>query len=310
MLYIIEGLPRCGKTTIANEISRRLQMPIDNSRHEGGDYDAFVLGKCAVHRAIDWRTTDLIMDSQLPRSYAYGFRRHSDNLANFVEADQAIPCVYFYIKVSDSGLARVSNSTSKDSYHSKFHSVDDLRVMDHQMQHFIKQSPNPSFFIELPDNPTQTDYDRIREKIIYHINNFRPDWPEYFMNVARQAARRSTCLSRHVGAVLVSRKNRILGVGYSGPPRGAEHCQTCNRRDAKSGELLHDSHAVHAEMNAVLNATTLEERMKIYCTTQPCFECTKMLINAGVTQMFYEHPYPDKNRDKLLMASDAEQRKI
>lgn len=302
MLYVIEGLSRTGKTTLAAEIARRLGMSHDKSRPPAGsDIKSFVLGKSKVHQALDLSSVDIIMDRQLPSSYAYGKVYRDESMIDYRDADDATPTVYFWLGHSPSTAAinRIHKSTAKGEYHASTHSIDTIRELQNCLEQFFSGTKNPVIRIDLPDSPTQLDYDIAREQIIAHIVKLRPSWNRYFMLLAQQAQRRSTCLSRHVGAVLV-KTNRVLGIGYSGPPAGAPHCTACARRDCDSGELLHDSRAVHAEVNAVLNATSLDTDMTMYCTTQPCRECTKMLINAGVVHIIYLEPYPDLERDALV----------
>lgn len=308
MLYVIEGLPRTGKTTIARDIAKRLGITHDDTRPpDGVEVDSFVSGKCELHKKLDFNNIDLIMDRQLPSSYAYSVLYRGKSNKKFLNYDKEIPCVYFYLRTYDH--KRISESTRKDGYHALKHSTTQLQTLQAIIENFIYGSPNPSYTIDLPENPTSVDYDKAREQMIYIINQHRPNWDRYFMQHAEIASKRSTCLSRHVGSVLVE-DNRIIGVGYSGPPRGAPHCNTCSRRDAKSGEMLHDSRAVHAEVNAVLNATKMPTNGSLYCTTQPCFECTKMLINANVKTIIYKEPYPDIKRDKLVEETGIEVRQI
>ncbi|MDR1159679.1 MAG: dCMP deaminase family protein, partial [Syntrophomonadaceae bacterium] len=85
----------------------------------------------------------------------------------------------------------------------------------------------------------------------------RPSWDEYFMQVAKLVATRSTCLRRHVGAVLV-RQERIISTGYNGSPRGTIHCEETgclrNIMSIPSGERYELCRGVHAEQNAIINA--------------------------------------------------------
>jgi len=127
----------------------------------------------------------------------------------------------------------------------------------------------------------------------------RPGWDEYFLTIARQVATRSTCLRRRVGAVLV-RDKRILATGYNGAPRGMRHCAEtgCLRAELRvpSGERHEICRALHAEMNALLQAAAHGIRVEgsvLYCTTQPCVLCAKMLINVGVSRIFMAEGYPD-----------------
>lgn len=129
----------------------------------------------------------------------------------------------------------------------------------------------------------------------------RPSWDTYFMEIAAVVAKRSTCLRRQVGAVLVSGR-RLLATGYNGPPQGLRHCGECGgcyraALGIPSGERQELCRAVHAEQNAILQASVygvaLQGDVTLYCTIQPCVTCAKMLINANVRRIVYLGDYPD-----------------
>ncbi len=137
----------------------------------------------------------------------------------------------------------------------------------------------------------------------------RPSWDEYFLSIAELVSRRSTCLRRRVGAVLVRDKN-ILATGYNGAPSKITHCSDvgCIREKLKipSGERHELCRGLHAEQNAFLQAalhgTSLKEA-SLYSTTQPCIICAKMIINAGIKEVVIKGDYPDKMaRDFLQKA--------
>jgi dCMP deaminase len=134
----------------------------------------------------------------------------------------------------------------------------------------------------------------------------RPTWDQYFLQLARQAATRSTCLRRQVGAVLV-RDRRVLATGYNGAPRGVAHCLEvgCLRDELgiPSGERQELCRAIHAEQNALIQAAVhgvAVEGATLYTTLQPCILCAKMLINAGVREIHYVEGYPDDFSRQLL----------
>lgn len=134
----------------------------------------------------------------------------------------------------------------------------------------------------------------------------RPSWDEYFLSIARLVSKRSTCLRRRVGAVLVKDK-RILATGYNGAPSNIKHCEVtgCLREKLKitSGERHELCRGLHAEQNALLQAAfhgVSAEGAKIYATTQPCIICAKMLINAGIKEVVMTGYYPDKMAKEFL----------
>lgn len=120
----------------------------------------------------------------------------------------------------------------------------------------------------------------------------RASWNQYFMNLAVQAATRSTCPRKHVGAVIVRDKS-ILSTGYNGSIRGADHCTDI-------GCLMEAGHCirtVHAEANALVQAASHGVRLEgaeIYVTASPCFDCFKLIANAGIRTIYYGEFYRDE----------------
>ena len=127
----------------------------------------------------------------------------------------------------------------------------------------------------------------------------RPSWDEYFMEMAELARKRSTCLRRHVGAVIV-KDNRVIATGYNGVPKGIRHCEEtgCLRQqlNVPSGKMHELCRGLHAEQNAIIQAACMGSSIEggtLYCTTQPCVICTKMIINAGIKRVVIKESYPD-----------------
>ena len=119
---------------------------------------------------------------------------------------------------------------------------------------------------------------------------------EYYLSIAEAVARRSTCIRRQYGAVIV-KNDVIVSTGYNGAPRGAENCCDVGAcwREANNiphGEQYEKCQAVHAEMNAIINANPadmygatlylvgLEDGKRI--TAKPCLLCEKMIKNAQI----------------------------
>ena len=136
----------------------------------------------------------------------------------------------------------------------------------------------------------------------------RPTWDEYFMDFAMLTAKRSTCLRRQVGAVIVQDKH-IIATGYNGAPRGIAHCGEreggCLRKElgVPSGEKHELCRALHAEQNAIIQAATLGQSVEggtIYITHQPCAICAKMIINAGIQRIVVREGYPDELAVEIL----------
>ena len=120
----------------------------------------------------------------------------------------------------------------------------------------------------------------------------RISWKNYFMNIAREVATRSTCDRKHVGAVIV-REKTILSTGYNGSIKGLPHC------DEVGCEMV-DGHCVrttHAEANAIVQAAKNGiqiNQSEIYVTASPCYDCFKLIANAGINVIYYDEFYRDK----------------
>lgn len=144
----------------------------------------------------------------------------------------------------------------------------------------------------------------------------RPSWDDYFMSIVREVATRSTCRRRKVGAILVKDK-RIIATGYNGGPTGLAHCLEigCLREQLgiPSGQQHELCRGVHAEQNAIIQAARYgvhTDGSVLYCTTQPCVQCTKMLLNAGVSEIVFSEGYPDGLALQLLEESGITVRKL
>ncbi len=113
-------------------------------------------------------------------------------------------------------------------------------------------------------------------------------WDEYFMGIALLSAKRSKDPSTCVGACIVSPENRILSVGYNGMPRGCSDDEYPWEREGNDLETKY-FYVCHAELNAILNYTgTNMKGARVYTTLFPCNECTKALIQAGITEVIYQ----------------------
>ncbi len=132
-------------------------------------------------------------------------------------------------------------------------------------------------------------------KIYYIIDKIKPlkkrqdyiSWDEYFMGVALLSAKRSKDPSTQVGACIVNDKNKIVGAGYNGLPIG---CSDDEFPWAKQGDFLDTKYpyVCHAELNAILNNIGMDLRgCKIYTALFPCNECSKAIIQSGITEVIY-----------------------
>lgn len=127
----------------------------------------------------------------------------------------------------------------------------------------------------------------------------RKDWDSYFLEIAKIVSTRSTCKRKKVGAVVVNPKTKaILATGYNGSLPRAEHCtdNSCYVVDN------HCIRTIHAETNAINHAAKLGcslDGCTIYCTTQPCWNCFKNIVQSGITTIYFNELYLDLNNHTL-----------
>lgn len=132
------------------------------------------------------------------------------------------------------------------------------------------------------------------------------------MDIVSLVAKRSTCLRRSVGAVLV-RDRRVLATGYNGAPSGVRHCLDvgCLREKMKvpSGERHELCRGLHAEQNAIIQAALHGVSINgstLYSTNHPCVICAKMIINSGIRKVLYRQGYADDLAREMFKESGIE----
>lgn len=140
----------------------------------------------------------------------------------------------------------------------------------------------------------------------------RPSWDQYFMQITEVVAKRSTCVRRQVGAIIVKDK-QIISTGYNGAPRGLDHCLDIGclreRLGVPSGQRHEICRGLHAEQNAIVQAAYHGVCIRggtIYSTHQPCFICAKMIINSGLLRVVYLEGYPDELASSIMKEADIE----
>lgn len=137
--------------------------------------------------------------------------------------------------------------------------------------------------------------------------NERPSWDEYFLRVSRVVADRATCDRGRSGAVIAKNK-RILTTGYVGAPSGMPHCDEVGH---KIKEVTHEDgstskHCVrtsHAEENAIVQAAKMGisiDGATLYCKMTPCYDCAKMIVNAGIERVVCDKDYHASKDTKKL----------
>lgn len=124
--------------------------------------------------------------------------------------------------------------------------------------------------------------------------NSVPQFDDIYMELAYNLAKRSHCVKRHVGAVLV-KDTRIISIGYNGPPAGTHNCDTefgdkgCSR-DSKGSCSL----AIHAEENAILYAVKNGsdiEGSTLFVTLSPCIACARIIFSMKIRKVIYLNSY-------------------
>ena len=110
-------------------------------------------------------------------------------------------------------------------------------------------------------------------------------WDEYFLGIAMLAARRSKDPSTQVGACIVSPDKIIISTGYNGMPKGCSDDEFPWNREGEDNKY---PYVVHAELNAILNASGRDLRgSRLYVALFPCNECAKAIIQSGVEEVIY-----------------------
>lgn len=304
MIIILEGPDGTGKTTLSKWLSNRLNCPVykpamrdglslDSRYKAGHDSGSFGVALELAGRA------DMIMDRSYPSAIAYSeaFDRDED-LSEAWELDSRAfrsgsVMGFLFTGTYDIAEQRGVNDVSRASWERiamAYELFAEGSALDWHVVNSAVRAPNQmleavmSRIIESRD--TVNSKDRV------------------FMEMARNAARRSTCLSRRNGAVLVSESGHVIAVGYNGAPAGFPHQRTCERLCSgyRSGGNLDACNDVHSEENCIVHASLSGASPKggtIYTLNSPCPRCARMLVNARVSRVVYENPY-DKGAMEMM----------
>lgn len=127
----------------------------------------------------------------------------------------------------------------------------------------------------------------------------RISWDEYFMSLANEAAKRSTCDRLSVGCLLV-RDKRVVGTGYNGSVSGREHCDDVGHLYNAEQRCIR---TVHAEQNAIADCAkrgVATDGATAYVTHEPCENCTKLLLQAGVVRIVFRSAYENKYNQHFI----------
>lgn len=125
----------------------------------------------------------------------------------------------------------------------------------------------------------------------------RPTRDQNMLEVARVISKRGTCNRRLVGAVIVDEHGFILSTGYNGVPRKVLHCSELHCSDnSVPGKNLDSCMALHAEQNAIAQLRNPMEAHTLYCTTEPCISCLKLILATGIQRVVFEDSYPGERK--------------
>jgi len=147
---------------------------------------------------------------------------------------------------------------------------------------------------------------------------FKDQW---MVEIAAVIAKRGTCQKRQVGAVVFDARDQVVSTGYNGPPSGQPHCidQPCKAIGMEAPASHLACRSVHSEANALLNAGPLARGGTLALTTTPCYECAKLIVNAGISTIITsevnrlfdaKHPLYSQSPSELLKAANINIKEI
>ena len=133
------------------------------------------------------------------------------------------------------------------------------------------------------------------------------EWEEYFMELAKLTAKRSKDPVTQVGAAIVNKNKRVIGLGYNGfidiPDNDKLFPWTKN---SNNYEEIKYSYVIHAEANAILNSTSSIKDSTLYVTLFPCRECAKLIIQSGIKKIVYLDYKEDLASLRMFKAANIE----
>lgn len=145
-------------------------------------------------------------------------------------------------------------------------------------------------------------YQQLSSLNLTDTTRLRPSWDQYFMGLADLASRRSNCMKRRVGCVIV-RENRILSTGYNGTPKNLTNCNEGGCERCNKGLDNANCLCLHLEENALLESgrDRVGTNSVLYCNTCPCLQCTIKIIQTGISCVVYRNEYKFDKQSKTLL---------
>jgi dCMP deaminase len=277
------------------EIKREILIDVGNELRR--NHGAGVLAERVLERLADDR--DGVVDSIRNPSEVAVLRKRKDFTLLFIDADQSIRYERSRLRDREGAAGTLEHFVEEEQR--------ELDSEDPTSQQLLATERLAD--LKIVNNGTVEDLHGKLEEVLARApgNVGRPDWDEYFMNIARVVATRSNCMKRKVAAIIV-KDRRVISTGYNGTPRGAKNCNEggcprCNSM-AASGTALEECLCSHGEENAITQAAyhgTSVKGASLYTTFAPCLLCTKMIINSGIEEVVYNREYPLNERSMSLL---------
>jgi dCMP deaminase len=292
MICIIEGPDGTGKTTLARWLEAKMGFtyfkssikPLQGMDHRVGT----ISDRNVLELALD-TGKDIVFDRFFPSQLVYDS--------------------YYDREVDEDGIFAMDELCGQNTvgvllYHDKGADLS-KRLLDDEIPHNHIWDIQELFF-EYEKKSKMTwlsvssgiDASAVAMCVARVITGNRLDRDTVYMNLAREMSRRSTCLSRRNGGVLVSQSGHVIATAYNGPPCGFIAPTSCARMQAgtSSGQMLDACVDVHSEENLLAQAASQGASTRgstCYTMASPCTRCARMLINAGISKVVYSELYGD-----------------
>jgi dCMP deaminase len=252
------------------------------------------------------KTASYVIDSVRTPGEVMALRANGDALLIAVDADPAIR--FARAKAREAATGRGESALTYDEFLAR----EALENTDNPAGQQLHATANLADFVLL-NNGSQADFLARVERVLAHMpttNAKRPSWEEYFLEILYAVARRGNCDRGRSGAVLV-RDKQVLATGYVGAPAGLPTCDQVGhmfivRYDERGGTHQHCVRTTHAEANAIASAARRGVNIDgatLYVSMEPCLDCAKLLINAGVERVVCERRYHAGHDTREMLAA-------
>ncbi|GAB7360792.1 hypothetical protein MBLNU230_g0779t1 [Neophaeotheca triangularis] len=200
-------------------------------------------------------------------------------------------------KINAQSLANTDSFSSEEVTLERFVSINDSHLYDPTAQRAsLASHAHLQLLNTAPSLPTL--HQHLRALNLPDSARLRPTWDHYFMTLASLASKRSNCMRRRVGCVLI-RNNRVISTGYNGTPRNVVNCNSggcprCNSAASTAGgAALATCLCLHAEENALLEAgrERIGNEAVLYCDTCPCLTCSIKIVQVGIGEVVFSKGY-------------------